>query len=565
MSCITGKCQADDVLEAETGVPREAVPIRKRCPYCGTFTAHGVCQNAECPAKRPAEDYRLAEGATWERSPEPPPVRIIRAAVPLPSDLWAVLAAFREAGGRPYIAGGAARDLGQNIRDCDVEVYGLPAGRIRDILAQFGVVKVYGERFGVCRIRLPSGLEVEAAPPRRDNKVGAGHTGFAVEVDPAMSMREAGWRRDFRMNTLLWDPFTGTFYDFYDGRADLESGVLGAVSEAFLEDPNRPVRAARFCGERGLTATPETLAWSRAILPEHTHISPGVQWKEWSKLAARSERPSCALEFLRQSGWIEAYPELAALLVVPPELAAGLPAREGIPDGLPQDPAKHPEGGVWRHVLEVADAAARIAARDELPPVDRLVLVLSGINHDDGKPLATFRDPEDGRIKAHKHEEVGGPVIRAFLKRIGCPHAIQARVLCLCRWHMDGLQFRGSRKHLQRLVIDLAMAGETLRMLARLTEADQSAWHRAGGPAVPQAMADMLALAEQLGLADGPPKPLVTGDHMLALGWKRGRHLQEMRRATWSAQLRGEFRTEAEGVAWLRAHFRLPPVATPPA
>src|SRR5882724_6563549 len=97
--------------------------------------------------------------------------------------IHAILAALQAAGGHPLIVGGAVRDqlMGAEIKDIDIEVYGLTIDRLSEVLAGFGRVDAVGRSFGILKMRLPDGQELDIALPRRESKVGAGHRGFTVE------------------------------------------------------------------------------------------------------------------------------------------------------------------------------------------------------------------------------------------------------------------------------------------------------------------------------------------------------------------------------------------------
>src|SRR4051812_2149638 len=108
--------------------------------------------------------------------------------------------AARDAGGRALFVGGWVRDrlMGPGInaaKDLDVEVYGVPADKLRAILESLGRVELVGESFQVFKMG-----DVDVSLPRRESKAGRGHKGFEVAGDPAMSIDEAARRRDFRVN-----------------------------------------------------------------------------------------------------------------------------------------------------------------------------------------------------------------------------------------------------------------------------------------------------------------------------------------------------------------------------
>ncbi|MFG0316164.1 MAG: hypothetical protein ACF8XB_02730, partial [Planctomycetota bacterium JB042] len=118
----------------------------------------------------------------------------------------------REAGGRAWIVGGWVRDrrLGLDPKDVDVEVHGLEPARVEELLSRLGRVDAVGRAFGVFRV---SGLDVDFSLPRRDSKVGRGHRGFDVAVDPHLGFEEAARRRDLTVNAMGFDPLTGELLD----------------------------------------------------------------------------------------------------------------------------------------------------------------------------------------------------------------------------------------------------------------------------------------------------------------------------------------------------------------
>jgi len=207
--------------------------------------------------------------------------------------------------GRALLVGGFVRDalLGQNPKDADVEVYGLPAEELRAVLETLGRVDAVGESFRVLKLvwRAKNPLtnererfELDVSLPRRDRKTGTGHKGFEVEGDPFASIGDAARRRDFTLNAILCDPLTGELIDPFGGQNDLRAGLLRAVDSAhFGEDSLRVLRAMQFAARFNLAIEPETGAICRATplddLP-HERI-----WGEWEKWLLKSKTPSVGL------------------------------------------------------------------------------------------------------------------------------------------------------------------------------------------------------------------------------------------------------------------------------
>ncbi len=145
----------------------------------------------------------------------------------LPDDLTARLRRV-PALARAYLVGGCVRDslLGITNKDFDLEVYGVDYEALEKGLSAYGRVDLVGKSFGVIKFSARSGGQWDFSLPRRDSKTSAGHKGFQVEFEPDIEPREAASRRDFTINSLMFDPRTGEYLDFFGGRDDLEKRVL---------------------------------------------------------------------------------------------------------------------------------------------------------------------------------------------------------------------------------------------------------------------------------------------------------------------------------------------------
>jgi tRNA nucleotidyltransferase (CCA-adding enzyme) len=443
-----------------------------------------------------------------------------RLQIVLPESVSALLDVVRRAGGRPLLVGGSVRDaaMGSEVKDFDVEVYGLGVDPLVEALRAAGKVNAVGRSFGVLKVHVGE-HDVDVSLPRRESKRGRGHRGFLIEPDPGMSAREAASRRDFTINALAWDPESGELLDFFGGLDDLQRRLLRHVGPAFADDPLRVLRGVQFAGRFALTPDADTVQLSRRLFREYDTLATERIWAEWYKWAARSRRPSLGLAYLRQSGWIEAYPELVAM------------------HDCPQEPEWHPEGDVWTHTLLVADSAAEIATRDGLAGDDRAVLLLAALCHDLGKPETTVE--EGGRIRSPGHA-AREETYRRFLARIDCPARLASRVVVLCRHHLDHIGFAGSRRQVRRLARNLGAGHETLEMLARLIEADGSG-RPPLPPGLPEKMKELLEVAREVAALDAAPKPLLLGRHLLELGLEPGPAMGRLLRQAYEAQLDGAF------------------------
>src|SRR5687768_10132105 len=121
---------------------------------------------------------------------------------------------------RAYLAGGCVRDalLGCVPKDFDVEVYGVSYEQLVAALSKWGKTDLVGRSFGVVKLYLRDGAEYDFSLARRDSKTAAGHKGFAIEFEPELSLEEATARRDYTINSLLFDPRTDEVIDLHGGR-----------------------------------------------------------------------------------------------------------------------------------------------------------------------------------------------------------------------------------------------------------------------------------------------------------------------------------------------------------
>ena len=99
----------------------------------------------------------------------------------------------------------------------------------------------------------------EYALARTERKTARGYKGFDIYASPEVTLEQDLARRDLTINAIARDE-DGSLIDPYHGAADLKAGILRHVSPAFVEDPVRILRVARFAARFGFTIAPETLA-----------------------------------------------------------------------------------------------------------------------------------------------------------------------------------------------------------------------------------------------------------------------------------------------------------------
>ncbi len=461
----------------------------------------------------------------------------------LPADLRAMLEAVRRIG-RPRLVGGGVRDqlLGFEPKDFDVEVAGADFESLHRALAPFGATDVVGRSFGVIKVRsAASGAEYDFSLPRRESKTGAGHRGFAVAPDPTLSDADAAARRDFTINAIAQDPFTGEIVDPHGGRRDLEARVLRHTSAAFVEDPLRVLRAFQLAARFDLTLAPETAALARSIADTFTELPVERVWGEWEKWATKAQTPSRGLAVLEATGWLRHFPEIAVLR------------------GTPQEPEWHPEGDVFTHTQHCVDALARLDEWRTSAAPRRRLLMLAVLAHDFGKPATTVRGEKRGAMRwlSPGHESAGGPPSQTFLRRIGAPLELDSPVCQLVVHHL--VHHHNSGEHytdsqVRRLARKLAPA--TIDDLALVMIADSFGRPPLQSPRTLELIAELRAKAAELALEHAAPRPLIQGRHLVALGHQPGPKFKPVLDAAFEAQLDGVFADEAGGLEWLRSHLQ---------
>lgn len=305
-----------------------------------------------------------------------------------------------------YLVGGAVRDqlLGKPVADRDYVVVGATPEEMR----RLGYRPV-GKDFPVF-LHPHSGEEYALA--RTERKTGHGYRGFAFHTDASVTLEQDLERRDLTINAMAADA-QGAIVDPYGGRRDLADRVLRHVSPAFVEDPVRVLRVARFAARYaslGFRIADETLALMRSMVAdgEVDHLVPERVWAE-TRRALAEPTPSAFLRALRACG---------ALRVVFPEVDALY--------GVPQRAEFHPEIDTGVHVELVLGMAARLAPGDDL-------IGWCALTHDLGKALT----PRHELPRHLRHEHNGVEPLRALCARLKVPAEHAALAELVCRHHLE--------------------------------------------------------------------------------------------------------------------------------
>ncbi|HVI57881.1 MAG TPA: multifunctional CCA addition/repair protein [Luteimonas sp.] len=344
-----------------------------------------------------------------------------------------------------YLVGGAVRDrlLGIEPGDRDYVVVGATPEAM--LAAGF---KPVGRDFPVF---LHPDTGEEHALARTERKSGRGYRGFVVHADPSVTLEQDLERRDFTINAIAQDA-DGNLVDPFGGARDIQARVLRHVGPAFVEDPLRVLRAARFMARfagLGFTVAPETMALMRQVVDsgELDALASERVWQELAKALA-SARPSSFVRTLRECG---------ALAAVLPEVDALY--------GVPQRAEYHPEVDTGAHVELVCDMAASLAPGDAL-------VGFAALTHDLGKALT----PADELPRHVMHEQRGVAPLRALCERLKVPTAHRELATMACREHLNVhrlFELRDQTVHDLLARCDAFRKPERIASLAIACEADK--------------------------------------------------------------------------------------------
>ncbi|MGH2398749.1 MAG: CCA tRNA nucleotidyltransferase [bacterium] len=423
-----------------------------------------------------------------------------------------VVRQLRTRGFTAYWVGGSVRDLemGREPHDYDV----VTDARPEQVAQMFPNAALVGAQFGV--VIVPWGewhFEVStfrAEGPYLDGRRPS-HVEFVGERDDVA-------RRDFTINGLLHDPIAGRTIDHVGGRADIARRVVRTIGDPqrrFAEDRLRMLRAVRLAAELEFEIDPTTFAATQAEAGSITQISAERIRDELVRLLTSPARGR-GLRLLRESGLMRAVlPEVEAMA------------------GVPQPPEFHPEGDVFTHTVLVLERL-----RTPHP-----VLAVAALLHDVGKPpTMTVTD----RIRFNGHDELGAEMTAAICRRLRFSGDDTARIVALVRDHLRVKDLPKMRP---------AKAGRFL--LADEAE-DHLELHRADCLAS-HGNLDVyrwaLAARETLIKDTVRPRPLLTGDDLIAMGLEPGPRFKEMLDAVFDAQLEGAIRTADEARAFVRREF----------
>ena len=437
-----------------------------------------------------------------------------------PDVALSIAQALRSRGFQAWFVGGCVRDLvlGREPKDYDISTDATSA----QLVEVFPKAQLVGAQFGVV---LVDGIEVATFRSDYTYRDGRHPDHVRFETDPKQDVL----RRDFTINALLLDPAAlasgeppgSKVVDHVGGLSDLHEGIIRSIGEPrqrFEEDHLRMLRAVRFAARFRFTIEPATLGSIRELRGLIRRVSP-ERIRDELVLILTEGRARQGFELLDSAGLLEEIlPEVAAM------------------KGVQQPPEFHPEGDVWTHTLIMLEQL-----QSPTP-----ALALGVLLHDAGKP-GTFRVAD--RIRFDGHVELGERIAREILNRLRFSNAEIEQVIALIANHMRFQHVFQMRESTRKRFLRLPRFDEHLE-LHRL-DCTSSHGHLDN-------YEFMKAKYEESPPEELRPDRLLTGDDLIAAGYRPGPEFSKMLDAAEDAQLESRVRTKEEALDLVRSTFGKP-------
>jgi len=376
-----------------------------------------------------------------------------------------------------YLVGGAVRDelLGLPVTEKDWVVVGSTPQEMEE-----QGYRPVGKDFPVF---LHPDTSEEFALARTERKTAPGYKGFTIHAAPDVTLKEDLLRRDLTINSLARDD-DGTLIDYLGGKRDIERRLLRHTSPAFVEDPVRILRVARFAARfkaLDFRVAEETMDLMRRMV-EAGEADALVAERVWQELlkALTEDAPAEFFEVLKACG---------ALAVILPEIDRLW--------GVPQSEVYHPEVDTGVHTMMVLEQSARLCARPEVR--------FAALTHDLGKGVT----PRAEWPKHHGHEERGAALVANLCERIRVPNAFRDLAVLTAKFHLHAHRARELRP---ATLLSLFESLDAFRRPARfhdfLTACEADHRGRGGMEDTPYPQGELLDRCHEAA-AQVDPKPIV--------------------------------------------------------
>ena len=308
-------------------------------------------------------------------------------------------------GGRLYLVGGAVRDklLNRPSSDADYCVVGLSK---EEFITLFPNSFPRGKSFEVFDLE-----GAEFALARTESKAGKGHKEFKITTGKNITIEEDLKRRDITINSIAEDVITKKIVDPFNGVNDIKNKIIKATSVAFIEDPLRVYRVARFSAELQFNVDEETIKMMTNLKEELNTLSKERVFEEFKK-ALKTNKPSIFFNVLRKANLLDVhFKEIYDLI------------------GSIQPEKYHPEGDSYNHTMLALDNSASMT--------NDLLIRYSALVHDLGKGLT----PPKIYPHHYGHEERGVEPTKNLSNRIGVPISWKKAGITSAKEHMRRWDF----------------------------------------------------------------------------------------------------------------------------
>jgi poly(A) polymerase len=420
---------------------------------------------------------------------------------------------LRDAGHLALFAGGCVRDglLQREPKDYDIATSATP----QQVLKLFPKSNEVGAHFGVVIVKHHD-HHIEIATFRTDGSYSDGrrpdHVAFSTPEHDAQ-------RRDFTINGLFEDPFSGEIIDHVGGLADLKNGILRAIgdpTQRFTEDSLRLMRAVRFATTLNFSLEPDTWGAVCELAPLLGRISPERIRDELVKMLLLPHRAR-AFELLTESQlFAQFWPEVMQLV------------------GCDQPPEWHPEGDVFTHTKIMLEMLGLDV------PIERALAVML---HDIAKPPTRTVDEADGRIRFNGHDALGAVMSEEMLRRLRFSNDVIEAVVPMVARHMQFM-------HVQQMRV-----AKLKRFMASPRFDDELELHRvdcASSNGFTDNLYFLLEKREEFSREPLIPPPLISGRDLITHGLKPSPLFSEILSEIETEQLEGRLHTREQALEFFR-------------
>jgi len=324
-------------------------------------------------------------------------------------------------GGKAYLVGGAVRDKFRGVKAHDRD-YCVTNVDEKTFAEAFPNAAKFGKSFPVYSVDIDNAY-CEVAFARTERKVGTGYRGFEILFSTSVTIEQDLFRRDTTINAMAIELLSGELIDPFGGREDVLNKKIRAVSEHFIDDPVRALRAARQSAQFNFEICAETIEAMRHCGKELAN-EPTERIFDELETALKTDKPSIFFRNLERAGLLEiTFPELAILR------------------GKIQPTFYHPEGDAYEHTLKILDDVAKINPK----PLVRFAALM----HDIGKGTT----PTEMLPHHYKHELRGLDVLNQMNKRMTLPNDWKKAAAFVIREHM-----RAPRLNKAGKIVDLLLS-----------------------------------------------------------------------------------------------------------